>query len=117
MPDQLLGKLVGFFEVVGAVEETVVPIKAQPVDVLFDRIDELGVLFRGVCVVHAEVAEAAVLFRGAEVDQQRFTVADVQIAVGLRREPRVYMVGAPVRQVGVDDVVYKIGGITHIVTS
>jgi hypothetical protein len=83
--------LVGLLEIVGAVEEAVAPVEAQPVDVLLDGVHKLGVLLGGVGVVHAQVADAAELFGGAEVDAQRLAVADVQIAVRLRREAGVHL--------------------------
>ena len=76
-------------KVVGAVEEAVAPVKAQPVDVLLDGLHKLLVLLGGVGVVHSQVAQAVVLLGSAEVDGQRLAVSDVQVAVGLRRETGV----------------------------
>ena len=87
--DQLHRVLIVLFKVIGAVVEAVAPVEAQPVDVLLDGLNELHVLFGGVGVVHAEVAQAVILLRGAEVDDQCLAVADMQIAVGLRRKPGV----------------------------
>ena len=88
--DQFDGKLVVLFKVIRAVEEAVAPVEAQPVNVLLDRVDVLGVLLRRVGVVHAQVAQAAELFRRAEIDRQRLAVADVQVPVRLRREAGVH---------------------------
>ena len=66
--DEAHSQLVGLFEVIAAVEEAVTPVKAQPVDILLDSVYELGVLFGGVGVVHAQVADAAELLSRAEVD-------------------------------------------------
>ncbi len=87
--NQAHGQLVGLFKVVAAVEEPVPPVEAQPVDVLLDGVHKLGVLLGGVGVVHAQVADAAELLGGAEVDNQGLAVADMQIAVGLRGETGV----------------------------
>ena len=87
--DEGHGALVHLLEVVGGIVEPVAPVKAQPVDVLLDGLHVLHVLLGGVGVVHAEVAQPAVLLGGAEVDAQGLAVADVQIAVGLRRETGV----------------------------
>ena len=81
--DQLLGVFVHLFKIVGGVIEPVPPVKAQPVDVLLDGVHILGILLGGVGVIHAQVAQAAVLLRGAEVDGQGLAVADVEVAVGL----------------------------------
>ena len=85
--DQLHRIFVVLLKIVGAVVEAVAPVEAQPVDVLLDSLHELHILFGGVGVVHAEVAQAIVLLGGAEVDDQRLAVADMQIAVGFRRKP------------------------------
>ena len=88
--DQLDRELIGLLKIVRAVVKAVSPVKAQPVDVLLDRVDKLGVLLGGVGVVHAEVAQAAEVLGRAEVDRQGLAVADVQIAVRLGRETGVH---------------------------
>ena len=87
--DELHGVLVHLLKVVGGEEEAAAPVVAQPVDVLLDGLHVLHVLLGGVGVVHAQVAQAAVLLGGAEVHEDRLGMADVQVAVGLRREPGV----------------------------
>ncbi len=87
--DQLHRVLVVLLKIVGAVVKAVAPVEAQPVDVLLDGLHELHILFCGVGVVHAEIAQSIVPFRSAEVNDQRLAVADMQIAVGLRRKPGV----------------------------
>ena len=85
--DQLHRIFVVLFKIVGTVVKAVAPVEAQPVDILLDGLHELHILFGGVGVVHAEVAQSVVLLGGAEVDDQRLAVADMQIAVGFRRKP------------------------------
>ncbi len=87
--DQLDGIFIGLLEIIGAIIETVAPVEAEPVDVLLDGVDVFGILLGRVRVVHAQVAQAAELLRGAEVDGQRLAVADMQVAVRLRRETGV----------------------------
>ena len=87
--DQLYGILVSFLKIVGAVEESVAPVKAEPVDVLLDRLNVFGVLLGWVRVVKAEVAQAAEVFGGAEIDGQSLAVADMEITVRLGREAGV----------------------------
>ena len=84
--DEAHRQLIGLVKVVAAIEEAVAPVKAQPVDVLLDGLHVLHVLLGGVGIVHPQVADAAELLRRAKVDDQRFAVPDVQIAVGLRRK-------------------------------
>src|SRR5207237_8242506 len=61
---------------------------AEPLDVGLDRVDVLHLLLLGVGVVEAEVAAPAVLRGDAEVEADRLGVADVEVAIGLRGEPR-----------------------------
>ena len=110
---KLLGVLIGLLEIVRAVEEAVAPVEAQPVDVLLDGLDVLGVLLGGVGVVHAEVADAAEALSRAEVYYQRLTVAYVQITVRLGREARVHLLAlepAAGGDVLGDELLYKIAG-------
>src|SRR5581483_4624506 len=58
----------------------------QPRDIFLDRVDVLDVFLRRVGVVEAQVAGAAALAGDAEVQTDRFGVADMQIAVRLGRE-------------------------------
>ena len=87
--DEGHGALVHLLKVVGSIEKPVPPVEAQPVDILLDSLDVLYVLLGGVRIVHAEIAQSAILLGGAKVDAQSLAVPDVQIAVGLRREPGV----------------------------
>src|SRR5690606_10213726 len=86
LADQLLGGQVEDLEVVGGVAQ-LGPLEAQPAHVLLDRADEGGVFLGRVGVVEAQVAGAAELLGDAEIQADRLGVADVQVAVGLRREP------------------------------
>ena len=61
----------------------------QPVQVLDDAVDILLPFAGGVGVVEAEVELAAVLVCDGPVDIDRLGAADVQVAVGLRREAGV----------------------------
>ena len=65
------------------------PVVNEPSHVRHDGIDVLGFFFCGVCVVHSHVANAPELARDAEIEANRFRVADVQITVRLRRKARV----------------------------
>ena len=87
--DEQDGLAVVLLKVIRAVEEPIAPVEAQPVDVLLDGLYELLVLLGGVGVVHPQVAQAVVFLRRAEVDGQGLAVADVQIAVRLRRKTGV----------------------------
>ena len=91
--DQVHGVVVERLEIVRRVARLAVPLEAQPAHVLLDRLDVLDVLFRGVGVVEAQVADAAELGGDAEVEADRLGVADVQVAVGLRGKTRGHTSG------------------------
>ncbi len=122
--DQHLGKAVELLEVVAGVVEVlagaVLPRVAEPVHGVDDGVDVLGVFLDRVGVVEAQVAAAAVFLGQAEVHPDALGVADVQVAVGLRREARddgrqgvaggvlAPGVGA-LLQVGIDDLAQEVG--------
>src|SRR5205085_11978308 len=70
-----------------AAEVLVRPAIDQPVDVRHDGLDVFGLFFRGIRVVHPDVAKAAELMRNAEIEADGLGMADVEITVRLRREP------------------------------
>jgi len=86
------GKVAVFFDATGAVG---LPVKAEPAHRRVDGIDVFLLLFFGVGVVEAQVADAAVVARQPEVEADAFGVPNVQVAVGLGRET-----GADARRVG-----------------
>ena len=87
LPDQLDRELVEPLEVVRR-EQQRVPLEAEPRDVFLDRVDVLDVLLGRVGVVEPQVAGAAALRGDAEVQADRFGVADVEVAVRLGRKAR-----------------------------
>ena len=88
---ELLGPLIELVEIVGGVE-FLVPLEAHPADVFLDGVHIFGVLLGGVGVIVAEVGLAAVFLSKAEVYAEALRVAEVEVAVGLRREPGHYAV-------------------------
>ena len=86
VPDEVHGVLVELLEVVRCVPRLALPREPEPAHVRLDRFHVLDVLGRRVRVVEPEVARAAELRRNAEVQADRFCVADVEVAVRLRRE-------------------------------
>ena len=106
--DQFFGILIGLLEVVGTVVETIIPVKAQPTDIFLNGLDILGVFLGRVGVIHTQVAQAAVLFGGAEVDIQSLAVTDVQVAVGLGRKTCVDLFHLAGGKVFIDEVMNKV---------
>ena len=87
--DEAHRQFVHFFKVIGGIIETVLPVVTQPVDVLFNGVHILGVLFGGVGIVHTQIADAAEALCRAEINVNGLGVPDMQVAVGLGREPGV----------------------------
>ena len=107
--DHVAGDLIELSEEIGR-EMQLVPLVAQPFDVGLNALDEGGFLLGGIGIVKAEIALSAVLLGNAEVDAQRLGMADVQIAVRLRREARAHMVETTVGKILVDKFLNEIRG-------
>jgi len=84
--DQVAGQVIHFREIVRGKVEAVAPVIAEPVDVLLDRLDVFDIFLARVGVIHPQIADAAVFFRGAEIDHDRLGMADMQVAIRLGRE-------------------------------
>ena len=80
----------------------------QPVQVLDDAVDIFLPFAGGVGVVEAEVELAAVLVCDGPVDINRLGAADVQVAVGLRREAGMDLADFAFGEVGVNDLSQKV---------
>ncbi len=65
-------------------------VEAQPAHVLFDRFDVFLFFLGRVGVVEAQIAGAIIFDGQAEIQADAFGVADVQIAIGLRRKSRLH---------------------------
>ena len=87
--DQRDREVVELVEVVRRIELAVAPAEAEPADVLLDGVDVLRILLRRIRVIEAQVAETVVVLCQAEVQADRLRMADVQVAIRLRREARV----------------------------
>jgi len=87
VPDQQFGPVVQPLEIVRGVEHVLAPVEAEPVHVGLDRVDILLLFLGRVGVVEPQMAAAAELLGDAEIQRDRLGMADMQIAVRLRREP------------------------------
>ena len=106
--DELLGPYVELVEVVGGVVFRR-PLEAQPLDVLADGVHIFGVLLHGVRVVEAQVGLPAIFLSNTEVQTDGLGVADMQIAVRLWRESRLYSaIVFPVLNVFFDNLLNEI---------
>ena len=106
--DQVLGPFVKLLEIVGRVIKMLAPIEAEPAHVALDGVD-IFLLFLGrVGVVEAQIAMAAEFLRDAEIQADRFGVADMQIAVRLRRKTGNDRLMPADDQIGADDVADEI---------
>ena len=106
---ELFGPVVEAIEVVGGVVRVLAPVEAEPADVLFDRLDELLLLLGRVGVVHPEMTAASVVAGDAEVEADRLGVADVEVAVGLRRKAGDHQRVPSGGKIGVDDLADEVG--------
>src|SRR6266568_1010845 len=83
--NELQGPVVELVEVIGGVTETF-PLETEPAHICLDGINVLLLLLLGIGVVEAQVRLAAELVGQTEVEANSLGVADVQVAVGLRRK-------------------------------
>ncbi len=86
LTDQQDGAIVHFFEKIGG-EKQLLPVKAEPLYIFFDRFDILRIFLQRIRIVKAQMRPAAEFVRQLEIQADRFGVSDMQIAVGLRRKP------------------------------
>jgi len=102
--DQVFRPVVQLSEVVRGVQQPE-RTKAEPGDVVDDRVDELGLLGVRVGVVEPQVAHPGEVLGDAEIDGDRLGVTDVQVAVRLRGEAGLHPTAErPGLVVGADDV-------------
>ena len=85
--NQFLRTAINHFEIIRRVPQFV-PIEAEPVHVVLDRIDVLDIFLRRIRVVETQMANAAEFRREAEIQTNRFGMSQMQIAVGLGRKAR-----------------------------
>jgi len=75
-----------------------------------DRVDVLRFLFYGIRIVHADVTSAAKLVSNPKVEANRLRMADMQVAVWLRRKTRADLLVFARAEVVRDDITDKIRG-------
>ncbi|VTR69198.1 conserved hypothetical protein [Desulfosarcina cetonica] len=99
--DQLDGEFIEPFEIIRCIVKPRIPVKAQPVDILHDGVHIFHVFLGGVGVVEAQVASPMIGLGHAEVQADRFGMADVQVSVGFGRKsgghPSVVFMGFQIR--------------------
>ena len=84
------GVFVELFEIVGCVEQPLVPVEAEPPHITHDGLFEFHCFLAGIGVVKTKVAKAFVLGSHSKIQAYRLCMADVQIAVRLGRESRMH---------------------------
>src|SRR5262249_49259061 len=100
---------VELIEVIGGVEHPIFAVEAKPAHVTNDGVYVLLLFLFRIRVVEAEIRLAAKLGSQAEVQADRFCVAEMQITVGLGRKARLYLPSEPVGFKVVDnDVANKV---------
>ena len=84
------------------------PIEAEPAHVALDGVDIFLLLLGRVGVVEAQMAAAGKFLGDAEIEADRLGVADMQIAVRLRREAGDDGLVPAGRKIGANDVADEI---------
>src|SRR5712691_7750193 len=84
------------------------PVEAEPAHISLDGVDIFLLLLGRIGVVEAQVAAAAEFLRHAEIEADRLGVADVQIAVRLRRKAGYHRSVALGVEIRLDDVADEI---------
>ena len=88
--DQLHSKFIHLREVFGSVVKPIFPVKAKPMNIIFDILNVFHVFLRGIGIIHTKIAQTAKFFSRAKVDADSFGMSDMQIAVRLRRKTGMY---------------------------
>jgi hypothetical protein len=106
--DQVLGPGIELLEIIRRIVEIVAPIEAQPMHIGLDGIDVFLLFLGRIGVVEPQIALAAEFLRNAEIEANRFGVADVKVAVRLRRKAGDDLRITPRFAIGRDNVADKI---------
>ena len=69
-----------------AAQAVVGPTANEPIDIGLDGLDVLDLFLGGIGVIHPQVAASVRLPGDAEIEANGFRMADVQVAIGLRRK-------------------------------
>src|SRR5215468_9432013 len=107
-PDQILRPGIELLKIVRRVIEVLSPIEAKPPNVALDGIDIFLLFLRGICIVEAKVASATEFLGNTEVQVDRLGVPNMEVAVGLRREPGDDAFGPAGFEVGLHDIADEI---------
>lgn len=89
-------------------KESVLPVCSQPLYISLDRLYELCLLLGGVGIVKTQIEFAVVFLGQAVVQQNTLGMSDMKISVGFRRETGVYSIVYALRQIFLNDLLYKI---------
>ena len=106
--DQAFRPRVKPLEIIGCVKEIGSPTVAEPAHVVLNRIDILLLFLGWVGVVEPQVTTPGKLLRDAEIQGNGFGMADVQVAVRLRREASHNLVMFVGVEIGLHDIANEI---------
>jgi hypothetical protein len=98
-------------EVVRGEVQVLAPVEPEPADVGLDSLDVLLLFLHRVGVVEAQVTAAAVLTGDAEVEADRLSVPDVEVAVRLGREAGDDNPDPTVAKIGGDELAEEIAAL------
>ena len=108
--NQLHCTLIHLSKIVGCKEQSVLPIRAEPLNIRKDGLHKFRLFLCGVCIIKSHVELTAIFFRQTVVQQNTFGMPDMQIAIGLRRETGVNGVIHALCQILINRCLNKISG-------
>src|SRR5258706_6179321 len=108
--DQRLGVLIELAEVVRGEIFVRLPFEAEPMHGFLDRVDVFLLFLGRIRVVEAQMTPAAVLLSEAEVEADRLGMAEMQVAVRLRREAGDDLLVLAGGKVGLHDLADEVAG-------
>jgi len=108
--DQIFGPGVELFEVITRIQSSPVTFETQPLQVAFDRNDEISTFLFGVGVVEPQIARAAEITGDAEVQTDRLGVTNMEIPIRFGRKTRLYPVAVgPLFVIAANELPNEIG--------
>ena len=84
------------------------PVRSQPFNIFFDGIHEFHSFLCRIGIVKTHMERAAVFSGKPIIQKDGFGMSDMQITVGLRREPRAYMIVHSFPEILIDLLLDKI---------
>ena len=105
---QLYGTLIHLIEIIGRKEKSAFPVRAKPLDVLRDRLHELGLLLGRICIVKSQIKLSAIFLCQTIIQKNGLRMTDMQIAIRFRWKSGMNNLAVPFLDVLVNHLLNKI---------